>query len=167
MSAAQTEAMGAEVLSHGKDQTQKAWMNKMGAVVGAKLQDLVLKESYAGFDGRGVDYTDQKVYQDFTEDFRDRIYVVESQDFEASLRGRELRLTALAGDCADCSIEIIPDYGSELDSRRIITVHMSLSRGQAAVVASLPKSARQARVFISGGNLQGEAVVTAHSRKSR
>ena len=165
-SVAHTESMGSNILSNGMLKPQKVWANREGAVLGEKVRDALVRRDYLGFNGGGVDWTDPKVYQNLSEDFRDRIAVVESADFSAAVSKGAVELKSLNGDHENCKVELMPDSGSGFDSDKTAVVDKaSFKKGAAATVYKFSRGVKKVRIFIGGCDDRFEGVVTAGGKR--
>lgn len=149
--AARAEAIGSHVLSRGEVETQEDFMNEQGAVVGARLKEIVLYRKNREYRPDGTDYTDPKVYLDLSEDFRDRIHVVLSGDLSSSLSAQGVVSVKNRGKAyQDCKLELIGDFGKGLDSEQlIVTGNVDLPEGQAVAVYHFLKKPVAVRGFLS------------------
>lgn len=149
--AANAESIGSHVLSRGEVETQEDFMNEQGAVVGAKLKEVVLYRKNRDYRPDGTDYTDPKVYLDLSEDFRDRMHVALSRDLSAALSAEgDVRIKSLSRDYQDCTLELIPDFGAGLNSEYLIAREgVDLPAGQESAVYRFRKKPAAVRGFLS------------------
>ncbi|MFC1522843.1 hypothetical protein ACFL6Y_10585 [Elusimicrobiota bacterium] len=161
-----TESQGSHVLNKFNSEQQEDWVNSQGALVGANLRKIVLKEKYLEFDPDGIDYIDPKVYLNLSEDFRDRINIVPSNDFKASLHTGSIYLESLNKDYLNCTLEIRPDLGWGVDSRdKIIIENVSISRGETFSFHNVGPT-KEVRAFLTECDHNLQAAMTALDRRA-
>lgn len=149
--AAKTESIGSHVLSRGEVETQEDFMNEQGAVLGAKLKEVVLYRKNREYVPNGTDYTDPKNYLDLTEDFRDRMEVALSRDLTAALTPEGVvRIKSLGRGYRDCTVELIPDFGKGLHSEYLIPVEgVDIPTGQEVAAYRFLRKPTAVRGFLS------------------
>lgn len=152
------EALGSNILSKGVDKTQKQWFNKLGGYIGEDLRESVATGRYQrGPSNPGV--LAESYYLNRSEDFRDRLPLLQSQDLqlkaqagmggdsaieiEIQNKGRE--------DLLECVADIMTDYGAGYYAPFKIRRHGVSVEAQKTLTFSLPQERRRlkgVRVFI-------------------
>lgn len=121
------EALGSKILSLGVNKTQKSWMNKQGGLVGSDLADAIKDKSYLAHKSNPA-HLEENSYLKRKEDFRDRIYVPIDSAITATMKinhdSVDIKLKdSKKRDMSKCSVDLIPNVGPGLDSRRKDTVN--------------------------------------------
>ena len=125
------ESAGSHILGEG-DEQQEDYVNAKGGRIGGKLAKIVKKEKYLDFDAQGINYCDPEVYLNLTEDYRDRLEIINSKDFRTTLSFEILWLESLYKDYLNCKLEVMyNDFTGEVSSRNlIIRNNVSIYKGE-------------------------------------
>lgn len=146
------ESMGSHILGEGPEY-QEDHINSTGGKIGAKLAKIVKEKKYLEFDPGEGDYCDAGVYLNLDEDFRDRIKIVNSEDFETTLSFNRLWIKSLYGDYLNCKVEIMyNDHTGRLNSGNLIVKeNVSILKGETFVARiNSFDPVERARAFITG-----------------
>lgn len=170
------EAVGSNALSPGKDQTQKQWFNKLGGFVGDDLRASVHERTYLQ-GANDPEALKEDFYLNRSEDFRDRLPVVQSTEFKIQVQrsfdneSSSVRITNVGNqDFESCTVDIMTDQGGGYYSPFKFTRQDVTVRAQQTVELSLAQvPPRGIRLFVNScqrGSPQAVELRQAHWRPS-
>jgi hypothetical protein len=155
------ESIGSHILGEG-DEQQEDHVNGKGGRIGAKIAKIVKKEKYLEFDAQGVNYCDPEVYLNLTEDYRDRIEIINSTDFKTTLSFERLWIKSLNKDYLNCKVEVMyNDYSGKLNSENLIVrENVSILKGKKYIIyINSFEKVERARAFITGCSNQPDQAI--------
>lgn len=157
---ASIESAGSHVLAHGVPEPQEDKVNSTGGKVGARLAKAVKNQDYLAFTP-DRNYCLPEVYLNLTEDFRDRLEIIQSRRFHGDLSDSRLWLKSLDGARTGCKVEIIySDHTGELNSeyKRVIeNVEFRAGKDKPFYLNSV-NPVKKARAFITCPGLAEQAL---------
>ena len=155
------ESAGSHMLGEGPEQ-QEDYVNAKGGRIGAKIAKIIKKEKYLDFDAQGINYCDPEVYLNLTEDYRDRLEIINSKDFQTTLSFERLWIKSLNKDYLNCKIEVMyNDYSGKINSRNLIVrKNVSILKGKKYIVSiNSVNPVERARAFITGCSNQPDQAI--------
>jgi len=156
------ESAGSHVLNgpNDQDEQQEDYVNSTGGKIGAKLAKAMKKGEHLTFTP-DKNYADPKAYLNLNEDFRDRIEIYNSRDFDTTLSFERLWIKSVVKDYKNCRVEVMyNDHTGDLNSRRkVIREGVSILKGKQFVVAiNSFDPVKKARAFINCDGMPEQAV---------